>query len=73
MAKNETAIPETETPPATASFSLSLDEFCTRLSQGDKRVELIAGFHHTELTANRVSDTESNYRARYTDFSKKTA
>lgn len=63
--KNETVIPEV----APTSFALSLNEFCTRLSQGDKRVELIAGFHHTESIAGRVTDTESNYRTRYDAFS----
>lgn len=63
MAKNDTA----QTPEA--SFALSLNEFCTRLSQTDKRVELIAGYHHTESMAGRDMDTEENFRARYDAFS----
>jgi len=47
---------------------LSLDEFCSRLSSSDKRVEMIGAFHHTEKAAGRNKDIESAYIARYSDF-----
>ena len=49
-------------------FPLSLDEFCSRLSSTDKRVETIGAFHHTEKAAGRNKDIESAYIARYSDF-----
>lgn len=50
------------------NFDLTLDEFCTRLSAKDSRVELIAGFHFTEKYAGRVKGAESAYAARYEAF-----
>lgn len=52
-------------------FPLSLDEFCTRLSQNDKRVELIGGFHASEKAAQNLNDTEANYMKRLDEFAKK--
>lgn len=51
-----------------ASFELTLDEFCTRLSSTDKRVEMIAGFHYVEKQAGRVKATEEAFAKRYADF-----
>lgn len=56
--------------PAEKQFPLTLDEFCTQLSQSDKRVELIGGFHHVERKHGRVRDTESAFRARFEAFVK---
>ncbi|MEX3764466.1 hypothetical protein [Paraburkholderia phenoliruptrix] len=47
---------------------VSLDEFCSRLSARDRRVELIAGFHHVEKAAKKFKDVESNYQARFSAF-----
>lgn len=47
---------------------LSLDEFCTRLSQSDRRVELIGGFHSVEVRAGRTKDVESAFKARFDEF-----
>lgn len=49
-------------------YALTLEEFCTRLSVSDKRVELIGAFAHTEAVAGRSKDTETAYAARYSDF-----
>jgi hypothetical protein len=49
-------------------FPLSLDEFCSRLSSSDKRVEMIGAFHHTEKAAGHNKDIESAYIARYSAF-----
>lgn len=47
---------------------LTLGEFCTRLSQVDKRVELIGAFNSVEKKAGRFKDIESAYQARFTAF-----
>lgn len=49
-------------------FQLTLDEFCARLSQSDRRVEAIGGFHHNERTHDRLKDTEDAYLARFAAF-----
>ena len=49
-------------------FPLSVDEFCTSLSQTDRRVELIGAFHSTEKQAGNAKDTRSAYFARYQAF-----
>jgi hypothetical protein len=56
------------TEASTESFPLSLDEFCSRLSQTDRRVELIGGFHHSERAAGHSNDTEAAFAARYVAF-----
>lgn len=50
---------------APTDFALSLDEFCARLSARDRRVELIAAFHHVEKAAGRVHARESEFVARF--------
>lgn len=49
-------------------FPLTLEEFCTRLSTTDKRVELIGAFAYTEKQAGRNKDVESGYAKRFTAF-----
>ena len=50
------------------AFQVSIDEFCTRLSSGDNRVEMIGAFHAQEKSAGRKSDTEAAYKARFIKF-----
>ncbi len=47
---------------------LSLNEFCTRLSGTETRVELISGFEHDERTSGRLKDTEEAFAGRYQAF-----
>lgn len=47
---------------------ITLEEFCTRLSQIDRRVEMIGAFHSVEKLAQRVKDTETAFAARYSAF-----
>jgi len=47
---------------------LSLEEYCTRLSAVDRRVELISAFHAEEALAGRVVDVESAYALRFDAF-----
>lgn len=50
------------------TFELTIDEFCTRLSATDKRVELIGAFHNVESQAGKVKDTEAAFKKRFDDF-----
>ena len=47
---------------------VSLDEFCTRLSETVKSPELIGGFHFTERAAGRMRGTSEAYKARFDEF-----
>lgn len=70
--KTNTEAPEAVSPVAKKkepeSFEVSLDNFCSELSQSDKRVELIGGFHHTETKAGRMKDFGSAYLTRFLAF-----
>lgn len=66
MAKNEKA--GVAAAHEGEEYSLTLDEFCIRLSRTDKRVELLAAFAHTEKAAGRTKDVESAYAARFNKF-----
>lgn len=50
------------------SFAVTVDEFCSRLSAADGRVEMIGAYHASEKAAGRSKDTESNYRQRFDAF-----
>lgn len=66
MAKNQEVAPVST--QGEQEFPLALNEFCARLSATDRRVELIAGFHHQEVAAGRTKDLESAFRARFEAF-----
>lgn len=55
------------------SIKLSVDDFCVRLSETDRRVELVSAFCSVERQAGRVSDTADNYASRYQVFLNKPA
>lgn len=57
--------------PAAPAVKVSLDDFCRSLSRRDRRVELIAMFRHTEVTAKHLSDTAAAYEQRYTATAKR--
>jgi hypothetical protein len=59
--KNEDGTDSIDTP-------LTITEFCMRLSQTDRRVELIGAFHATETKAGNIKATETEFRARFDDF-----
>jgi hypothetical protein len=70
------ATEQTGEAPAAAdnsSFDLTLQEFCTRLSQTDKRVELIGGFEHSERVAGRLKDSEARFANRLAAFANQPA
>ncbi len=47
---------------------ISLDEYCIQLSQVNPRVELISGFHATEVAAGHARDTADAFAARFDIF-----
>jgi hypothetical protein len=53
---------------AADAISVNLDEFCARLSETSKRVEVLGAFHSVETRAGRVRDTVEAYQARFNDF-----
>jgi len=55
------------------SALLTLTEFCTRLSETNRRVPLIGAFEFTEKSAGRVKDTEAAYKERFEAFVNKPA
>jgi hypothetical protein len=60
-----------DTQPAIAQVAatqLTLNEFCIRLSQRERRVTLIGGFEAVERKALRTKDTEASYQSRYDAF-----
>ena len=59
--------------PADDAFPLTLEEFCTRLSSTDRRVELIGGFEHAESIAGRVKDLEASFAIRFAAFANQPA
>ena len=55
------------------SIPLNLDEFCSRLSSRDRRVELIGGFFAAEKLAGHNKDTVENFTVRFAAFINKPA
>jgi hypothetical protein len=45
-----------------------LDEFCRELSTSDNRVELIAGFHASELQAGCMRATRGEFVSHFADY-----
>ncbi len=70
MSKNETqaTAKDAAAPDELAAQSVTLTEFCMRLSAGDRRVEMIAGFEASERAAGKLRDSEAAFRGRYADF-----
>lgn len=70
MADAKTTKAEPAAAAVPADFPLSLEEFCSRLSASDRRVELITAFARSEKALGFVKDTESAYSARFAAFIK---
>lgn len=64
---------ESAAPDEVARAPVSLDEFCVRLSNTDRRVEMIGGFAASERAAGRTMDAESAFATRYAAFVTKPA
>lgn len=52
---------------------ITVENFCIGLSSTDKRVEMIAAFHHEEVVAKRMHDTQERYQSRFEEFVTKPA
>lgn len=59
---------ETATEDQPEVISLTLHEFCARLSKTVKRPELLGAFEHAERVAGRLSGTADAFQARFSDF-----
>lgn len=71
MASNKNDVSGGEPQAPASAEKVTLQEFCTRLSAVDKRVELIGGFHYTEVAAGHVKDLDSEFQSRFTVFANK--
>lgn len=71
MAKNQAPQPVAEEVKSIVDagpVAITLDEFCTRHSKTDRRVELIGAFHFDETRSGRTKDLEDKYLARFEAF-----
>lgn len=70
MAKNEQPAPVQADVVNTSPepIKVTLDEFCTRLSEKVTRPELIGAFAFTERHAGNLRDTSEGFAARYEVF-----
>jgi hypothetical protein len=48
--------------------TITLTEFCTRLSETVRRPELISAFHHRARSAGALRETLEAFQARYQEF-----
>lgn len=55
------------------AFPITLQEFCTRISTTDKRVELIGAFYTTKLTAGVTSATQADFSVMLDEFANQPA
>ena len=55
------------TPPETGD-ELTLDEFCTRLSKTDSRVELIGGFHADARAKAHLKDVDTGFLRAFENY-----
>ncbi|EAB4417296.1 hypothetical protein D7B12_17855 [Salmonella enterica] len=62
--------PEPQAPAPVTSRTMSLNEFCKRLSLTEKRYVLIAGFHRHQEIANHLVDTWEGFNERLAVFLK---
>lgn len=51
-----------------AAQTLTLSEFCSRISESLRKPELIGAFHSTEVAAGTVRDTAEAFQARFDEF-----
>ena len=56
--------------PVAPQVSLTLSEFCLRLSESVRRPELISGFEYVERRAGRLKDTHEAFQGRFEQFVK---
>lgn len=55
-------------PVGETAATLSLAEFCARLSETVRRPELISGFEHKSKAAGQRRDTWDNFKSQFDEF-----
>lgn len=68
MAKNDAPAVVQDEIPVVEPITVSLNEFCTRLSETVNRPELIGAFAATERAAGNSRGTVADFEQRYTAF-----
>lgn len=68
MAKSPDAAPSIFQAPSADQITVTLNEFCARLSETVVRPELIGAFAHTERAAGNARDTAEAFKARFDEF-----
>lgn len=66
--KDNPAVEQLPTTKKPAEDRVSLDEFCARLSETEKRYTLLAAFHASELKARCTRDTATAFAERFKKF-----
>lgn len=62
-----------ETAARDTANDITLDEFCQRKSNSDKRVEMIGAFHFDQKRQGRIKDSEAAFGSRFEAFVNKPA
>lgn len=57
-----------EAPQADPGPELTLEEFCTRLSKTDRRVELIGGFHADAKVRRQLKDVDTGFLRAFENY-----
>lgn len=70
MAKTDNQVADGAAPDA---YPLSVEEFLSRLSQTDKRVELLGAFHAYCLSTGLLVATEADFLSALSSFAKRPA
>lgn len=68
-------VPDAPAAPVHApeAFRITLDDACARISERDRRMELIAAFHADETAAGHRRDLETTFRDRFAAFARRPA
>lgn len=64
---------EAPAQPDNSNFPITLQEFCTRISVTDKRVELIGAFYTTKLAAGVTNAVQADFAAMLNEFANQPA
>lgn len=68
MTLNDEDLPQPQPDDGNRPIPLSLDEFCSRLSRKDKRVELVGAFHFDMKRRGMTWAQEAEFATAFHDF-----
>lgn len=71
--KSAAGLPPSESTVVDADSDVTLEEFCLRKSQVDRRVELLGAFDFDEKRAGHFKDKEAAFETRFQAFITKPA